>query len=334
MSLIDALSGVQDRVSASATSVGNLLKAAWKPPKASTGQKQSTDPAFQNNPDYIVMIKQAQDTATIGTKGQDVFIIGAAPKDFQVQQQADWKAPFGAGLLGTGTIADMVAVATGQRLLAQVFTLKVWQGSTNDIQFTVTMEFRTWSDSDADVMQPLRNLLGLTMPSVAADGFLQAPGPIITQEALTAVGATAAKGFVAVTKDVVGGIGGAFGSLTGSSYSSSSSTTNGASNFVATATKAAANVATDVGNTAKQMKDAVDKGTTNKCSITIGEWFHLDNIVITDVQYSIDGQRIGQAKRQPMSATATVSFVPMFALTVDDIPTLLGGRQVQVTITE
>lgn len=288
----------------------------------------TTDPTLTNaNRNYLVMIKQNMDIATVPGVGKTpMIVVGQVSQDFQIDQEVKWATPWGAGLAGDGLVGDILAVATGNRLVAQVATLQVWQGAGNDITFTLNFELRAWSDTSRDVMIPLQYLLAMSMPSLDSDGSLRSPGPILDSEALTYVGQAIPK--------VVKGIGSASLELGGNIIKSgvsavknafsgaTGSTTDGAAEAinVQQLSDSANKLKSEVGAVAK--KAELNRLMKNKISISIGQWFELDNVVITNVNHTLKPQMPGP-KGGLMAADVTVSFRPMFALTTDDIPTIL-----------
>ncbi len=132
----------------------------------------STDPAL-SNPNYTVIITQ---------EGKNpITVVGSAPKNFNIQQQATFSAPFAAGLSGIlgSTGSDVLAATNGTRLIGHSMTMQMWQGKGSDTDFQITFDLRTWSDPYLDVIAPLQKLLSLTMPGLTDQGFLTSPGPLL-----------------------------------------------------------------------------------------------------------------------------------------------------------
>lgn len=273
----------------------------------------STDPMLlRANRKYLVQITQAQDIATIGQQGQPIIVVGQAPEELTMDQQVNWKAPWGAGLAGDGTISDLLAVTMGTRLLSQVQTLQVWQGSGNDFDFTVQLEFRAWEDTDRDVMIPLQNLSAMAVPSVdPSTGWLRSPGPILDADAVKKIG----QGAVSVVSGIIETAESQAKKalIDGQGYS-----------------KAAVSTATAVGSFAgqklKAAKDELEALLKNKIEVRIGDWFRMSNVVITNVQHTLRPQQPGP-NGGVMSATAVVTFRPMFTLTTDDVKSILQTAQ-------
>jgi hypothetical protein len=269
----------------------------------------STDPMLvASNRKYLIQITQAQDIATVGTQGQPLIVIGQVPEELQMDQSVQWKAPWGAGLAGEGTVSDLLAVTMGSRLLAQVQTLQVWQGSGNDFDFTVIIEFRAWSDVDRDVMIPMQNLLAMSVPSVdPSTGWLRSPGPILDAAAVKAIG----QGAVSVVSDL----------LSTAQSTATKALTDGQGGFKA-AVSTIASVGSAAGQKLKTAKSELEQLLKNKVEVRIGDWFRMSNVVITNVQNTLKPQQPGP-NGGVMAGTSTVTFRPMFAITTDDIQSIL-----------
>lgn len=272
----------------------------------------STDPNLTNRK-YTVRIFQ---NATV--------VVGAVPETLEINQSAAWNAPWAGGV--SGTKGDMMAIAFGTRLVAQVLTLQVWQGGgNNDFDFTIQFELRAYADATRDVMIPLKTLLSMTMPSLNANGFLQAPGPQLTQKGLRDLGAGATAVAIETGKVVVeaakAGFAAASNVVTGKS-----SMTDGSVTSLSEAGSAAVDRIGTASKNAGLTRKGIEANMENKISIEIGDWFRLTNVVITDVRHTIKSQRPGPDDGTIMAADVVVSFRPMFTLTREDIDLILGTQ--------
>lgn len=264
----------------------------------------STDPNL-NNRNYTVMIKQSKGPT-------DLIVVGTVPQSFQIQQSVDWKAPWGAGLGGSGNIGDLIAV-TGNRLVAQIMTMQVWQGSGNDFEFTVQFELRAWSDPVRDVLDPLRSLLKMSLPSIGENGFLKSPGPVLSPEGIKIISGQFTQAVTEGSRQLKDKI--------------TSQTADGTRTALGVGVEAGKTTYETVSSASKTAgaasKRAIEENLTNKISIQIGQWFHLDNIIVTQVQHDIKGQTPDRKSGVIQSASVTVSFKPMFSLTADDVDGML-----------
>ena len=272
----------------------------------------STDPSLKNR-DYAVIIKQ-----THGSGGQDEVpfrvVVGAVPSSFQMAQNIEWNAPMGAGLLGDSKVADFMAAVKGNRLVGQVMTMQVWQGSRNDFEFTVTFELRAFSDPEKDVMEPLRTLLRMSLPKLDDTGWLKSPGAILEADGVAKLSERLTKVSVAVLEGGAEGIKTTVGMATGQTSAS-----DGLNKYVAIADK----TVKQVEDTGILRKKSVEDVLRNKISINIGRWFELNNVVITQVQHDIKGQTPNGDTGAVQAANVTIAFKPMFAITQEDVKTLL-----------
>ena len=274
--------------------------------------KMQTDPNLQNI-NYAVIIKQDQDAQQCLAPR---IVVGAMPQSFQVAQSSDWKAPWGAGLAGEGTMGDILAV-TGNRLVAQVLTMKVWQGSSDDFEFSVQFELRTWSDPEADVIQPIRTLLKMSMPSMSATGFLQSPGPILDAAAIEAIGGKLAKTATSILDS-------------SKKAASEAKTKDGTTDWVGMAVGVKNAAIKTVSDSGIAKKSFIESNLKNKISIQLGRWFYLNNVVITNVQHEIKAQTPEYNSGLVQQASVTVSFKPMFALTAEDVDMMLRAGKTAI----
>lgn len=291
-----------------------------------TGFKKgvTTDPTLtQGSRRFIVTIKQDQDTPVFKGLGRDpMVVVGQIAEDFTIDQDVRWDTPWGAGLIGDAGIANLLAL-TGTRLVSQVMTLQVWQGAGNDIDFTVSFELRAWSSTLNDVMIPLQYLLAMSMPSRSDNGFLRSPGPILDTESFAKMG----QGIPKAVSRVSSAAGEAFKEIAGAASSAvTGSMSDGATSALSVVSgnsPAMKNLSKTIGEELPSA-DSVSKNMKNKISISIGDWFTLENIVVVKVSHTLKPQMIA-GDGGLMSANVTVVFRPMFALTANDIPRILRG---------
>ncbi len=275
----------------------------------------STDP-YLRNPKYAVIISKH---SSVNSPDSMLTVVGSVPKAFQIDHATQWTAPWGAGLAGNGLAGNMMAVLMGNRLIAHAASLQVWQGSSDDTQFSVEFDLVAYSDPELDVMKPLRDLMSLVLPRVE-DGFLMSPGATIKSEALTKIGG---KIGTMVTSGLEASVAGVKAGI--DTFSSKPGLINGTAQAVSTALETSGKgVKKAIGESGLTSKNAIESEMENIIQVNIGDWFELDNAVITDVRHTLSSQLPGQTGGL-MHATVTISFRPMFALTVEDIPKLLNG---------
>jgi hypothetical protein len=247
---------------------------------------------------YLVIITQGADD---GKTASPKVVVGQVPTDFAMDQSTQWHTPWGAGIAGEGTIGNLLAL-TGNRFVTQVQTVKIWKGSQEDTSFTVDFELRAWSDPVRDVLDPLRVLVGMSLPTLGKDGFLSSPGPSISPESFDQMGDDFSKAMPKMIK-------GTFNAIT-SAYEKIKD-----GKFIAVVSDLKKEGQEALGKIAK--KGTLEGYMRNKISINVGGWFKLDNVVITQVSHTIKAQQTNAGL--PVSAKVTVHFTPVFALTTDDL---------------
>jgi len=271
----------------------------------------STDP-YLNNRDYAVVVTQQQDLN--GCK-RPIVVVGSVPTDVQVDQNITWRAPWASGL--SGNTGDLAAVATGNRLVAQVLTLQVWQAS-DEVAFTLTFDLRAYSSVERDVMQLVRNLWRMSVPSRNSVGFLIAPGPVLDADSMKELGFQIGTLGADVAASIGSGIANQFKNVTGTTVDGRSKLAGASESASATAK----DVTKKVNASGLLRKEAIESKLKNVISLSIGNWFYMNNVVIQNVQHTMKAQQPGVGGGV-MAASVTVTFKPMFTLTVDDIENLL-----------
>jgi hypothetical protein len=302
---------------ASAGDVKGILQSKFGGARQPTG---STDPHLKNR-NYAVIIRQKQQL----NGGVDRLVTGSVPASFQIEQSVDWKAPWGGGLVD-GAMGNILAMS-GNRLVAQVLTMQVWQGSGNDFEFTLQFELRAWSDPVRDVLDPLRTLLKMSMPGLKESGFLESPGPILDEEAVKAISGQFTKAGVSIAKATASGY-----QQGSESAAQGGSTIDGVGSFVSKVGGGLSGAAQagykEVGNSGIAKKKFIEDKLKHKISINIGQWFSLDNVVITRVSHDLKAQTPERNTGVIQAASVTIGFKPMFTLTSADVETMLkaGGQ--------
>lgn len=287
----------------------------------------STDP-MQYNENYIVHLSQDQDvTSNLGSQ-RPLDVFGLINQEVNMNITNEWKAPFGAGFLGEGTVGDLASMFLGTRLLAQVMTFQVWQGSSGDLDMNITFDFQTWSDPVADVLNPVKKLLSMSLPGIDQNGFLQSPGPRLDPKALSSV------------MNSIGTAASSAANAFASKYSESAptqTTTDGQSkllslgsglgNQISRIGAGASAAASSIQNSGIGRKAILEQAVRNKISIKIGRWFEMKNIIVVAVQpqFKCDTPEFSTGSIQ--SAEVTMTFRPMFAVTVEDINQMLIAGQ-------
>ena len=307
--------------------------------KAQPAQALSRDPYLQNRK-YTVLITKHN---AIHDRNAVLTIVGAVPKEFMVEHGSTWASPWGGGLMGKGFAGDLMAIMKGNRLLTQTLSLQVWQGSADDTSFSVAFDLIAYDDAELDVMKPLRDLMSLVLPRLdEATGFMLSPGATIKPSVLAALGSglgtLVGEGAAAVGAAIATGANKAL-ELTKSKLSSQGSDSidaqsrrmlNGeGSTFGGIARETADNSYAGASNAIAKsglgLKKTIEAQMENIIQVNIGDWFEMENCVITDVKHTLSSQLPGQ-DGGVLHATVSVTFRPMFALTDKDMDTLLRGK--------
>lgn len=121
---------------------------------------------MEENANYKVRIAQA------GGGQVEAYV----PETFQLAVTSQFGQPFGQGISNStvGTAAKMLGLGA---LTSQAMTAQVWEG-TQPIEITLELELVAESDPKAEVLEPIKKLLAMTMPSRGGSGFLlDPPGP-------------------------------------------------------------------------------------------------------------------------------------------------------------
>lgn len=247
---------------------------------------ESTDYSLRNRL-YSVIVRQDQGNYE-DDSGRPRVVVGSLPASFQIDQQVVYAPVWnGEGIIPTRL--QSIAAVMGKRAIAQIGTMQVWQGQ-GDLEFTLEFEFRAWSNPEKDVMQPIKNLLAMTLPFNRDNGLMQSPGAYLPPKAGKAL--------------VEGLLDGDFGALTS--------------------------------------KTAISEQMVHKVSLSIGRWLYFDNIFITGVQHTINGQtpfrglgtnyfsqggELAELEGVPQSASVVLSFRPAFMLTENDIDRMFADAQ-------
>lgn len=118
-----------------------------------------------SNPNYAVLI--VQDGLTVESHLPETFSLGVS---------SQFNQPFGQGI-SNGTVGTAFKMAGLGALTSQSMTAQVWEG-TQPIEMTLELEFVAESDPTSEVLDPIKDLMEMTMPSKGGSGFLlEPPGP-------------------------------------------------------------------------------------------------------------------------------------------------------------
>ena len=246
-----------------------------------------------NNPNYIVTIKQVPDPQNPSVEG--ITVVAPMPDTFDFDAASSYEAPYSQGLFGNGPIAQLGKLA-GLKLTTQAFTAQIWQGST-ETALRLTLEFHTETDPNLDVRTPILNLMKLTTPSIdPSSGLLTSPGPQLNFDQFVAVGTAAIKGGINAATAAYNKLSNAKTATMTSSGTTTPKTTPGSP------------------GQAQFWKSFL----RNQVSIRIGNYAFFDSVVITDVHKTYSHQ-IDALTNLPLHAKVDIQFKPLFLLVQSDL---------------
>ncbi len=267
-----------------------------------------------NNPNYLIIIKQTVDPANPGLPGP--VVIAPMPDSLAFDSSSEYETPFAQGLFGKSDVTQL-ASAAGIRLTTQALTAKIWQGSSeNDL--SLELDFHAETDPDVEVRQPILTLLKMATASIdTATGMLKAPGPRID---ITDTGKILSEGASTLANEasqVASALGSVFGLTKQGTLNSQTANLNGSS--------AASKPAANGGLGGSQFWKGVIR---NQISVQIGNYAFFDSVVIKNVQKTYSHQ-IDARTGLPMHAKVSIRFAPLFLVTQEDLDQIfrIQGRQ-------
>lgn len=287
------------------------------------------------DPAYCIVIQSARSSGLIS-------IIAPLPETFSTNTSSDYDTPF------TDGIAKMLSklpglseerAGLGLRMMGaatstQAMTMQVWQGSA-PMEFSIPMHFVLNTDSERDILTPLRQLMSLTLPSSGSfnslsdlanldittggtGGFLVSPGPKIKlKEGVQPLD---------VANRLTGGAAGAF--------ADSSNALTGAFNAGAAVLGTGADLArSGIDAIKNQDGDALMRGLMgldlfnlidieDNISLRIGNFMYFPSVVITDVS-SEHGVKLDAYSRKPIEISVTVTFRTFMTPKAEDLSSII-----------
>ena len=224
---------------------------------------------------------------------KDYAILARLPESFKLDVKSDWE-PLTSGISGMAfKAADLGAQALlGYTLKSQILSSQYWTGN-SPIDFSLPLQFKAFYNASKEVMNPIKDLMKSTLPTRGANNFLRPPGPNIMATSFQNV----LKAGVTVGKAAVNAAGHlAIGDVNGLKDA----------------------IASDLGKAGDQLGNLSSssfEGTN--IQLTIGKFFHINNLIITDV--SGDFKSIMSTDNTPMSGECTISFRTLYAFTANDL---------------
>lgn len=277
----------------------------------------------QGIPDYKVIIRSEREGSNKDGSKEVIEIVADVPEEFMFDVAAQYEAPFSSGLAPAGWERSNTALRMlGMSLTNQTMTAQVWQGNT-DVQFSLPLVFQAETDASKEVLEPIINLMKLTMPiEKERGGLLESPGPrwdlgkldaswnAIKSEATSQgtedVREAGVKGFKDISNSLLAldGVG-----IMQSAIGLSKTTRKGADQF------------------AKTFSKGMGAALVNKISLKIGRFLYFDSVVIE----SISQTSTAQPERNTgifMRSQVQVSFKTFMLPTQNDLESMYPYYQV------
>ena len=280
-------------------------------PGVSPGRLPSTTPELQYlggpqvNPNFCVTIN-----APAGDNGRGAVQVVASldgAQQLSLSAGSRYDAPFDQGLaeLVGGETAGTIARLFGIRTVTKSMTSQVWQGSEH-LCLTINLLFIAEEDAMTEVIQPIKSLMSLAMPSVDTDKFLSAPGPRVRFKTPEEGGVTL-DSFTGLFKNVLSAGAGALG-LGGPTQDS-----NG--NQIAIPS---------FKQSLEEFTGLFDQiGVDNPTSIGIGQFMMFKSVVVKNVEPVYE--QVFDPNGLPMVARVAITFETHQIPTVQDLDDVFPG---------
>lgn len=245
---------------------------------------------------------------------QNMLIEAWLPEQVTTDVTAEYEAPYAQGLNQAFPSLGALARFLGVNLTTQALTAQVWQGG-SFITIQLPLIFQAETSAALDVMDPIKKLYKLVMPSdPVGGGLLRAPGPRMDLKKL------ASNGLEAVSQTVSGG----FSALTEPSVAQGDMKDTG-STVASTLNRWVDKGANVADNTAKTVSSAIVNSVVNNISLYIGQFLYFPSVVITDVSPAYDV--ILANDKNPIRATVNVNFKTFYIPTDRDLDSMFPAAQ-------
>lgn len=269
------------------------------------------------NPAYEVLI---QSVNTRDPKNA-VIVRAPMPREFMFDTSSAYEAPFTRGLTGNSMIDSVVKLAGNFRLVNQVASMQVWQGS-QETELGMELEFHAIQDPFQEVRKPVVDLMKLVTPSTVGGtmwGALRSPGPKLDSLFKEA----AAAGLDVMSEATGFDIGSLFGMPreSGDIPEAAKVRTSNASDPTQTFTQASDTPAQaqEAQNTSTfGTRESVLQKIDDQISIRVGNIAFFDSCVITHVQKTYEAL-IDEQFGEPLYARVAIRFKPLFMIIQSDL---------------
>lgn len=285
-----------------------------------------------SNPAYQVLIQSVNSS----DPAESVSVRAPIPRNFLFDTSASFEAPFSRGLSGNSAVDTMLKVVGGARVINQMATAQIWQGS-SETELSLEIELHAENDPYKEVRLPVLQLMGLVTPSSvgnSATGILRAPGPKLDGILIDlASEATDLIGFDTGTEwlqSLKGNASKSTGDLPEGAEVSQGAANNSSQSFTQASNQSAGVQSTD--DKSYGTKDAALRNIQDQISIRIGNIAFFESCVITHVQKTYETM-IEETSLEPFYARVSIRFKPLFMILRHDLarifapPTPGGSRK-------
>lgn len=233
--------------------------------------------------------------------GKPGFTVEAwLPETLSTDIAATYDSPLAQGLNGMLPGIGAMARFIGLNLTSQALTTQVWQGG-GHIQFTLPLVFQAEHNAAAEVMEPIKQLMSLTLPKDEnGGGLLSAPGPHLDAKKLIRNGGAAL-------------LDQAKGTLKGM-YNPGAAIL-GASQFDKSQGEAM--------SLAQASSRAIVNSVKNNISLHLGQFMYFPSVIVKDVSPTFDV--VLSKDKNPIRATVNVNFETFYIPTSQDIEIMFPG---------
>lgn len=265
-------------------------------------------------------------TVHAGERG--VTVMAFLPENFSSSVSSDYDTPFAEGFIQNEGVKQGLRMA-GIATTTQIMSMQVWQGSA-PMEFSLPMQFLYDSDTEADVMGPLRSLMSLALPSSygstglslgsggignlsGVGGIMKSPGPKIRAKSGTTLrnigerSLEASEAGLEIGTEVAADVAGL-----------------GTSDILDTDISQANNAVQEkygdvfAGFNGFSLADVYDN-----ISLQIGNFMYFPSVVITDV--SSDYQiKLAKTTKKPIALVATVTFRTFVTPKAEDLANIIS----------
>lgn len=269
-----------------------------------------------SNPYYTVTITQ------YGDQKSPTIVRAYMPDDITFDFSSEFSTPF-AEIGGAIAAFNNATKAFGGKIGVNILSMQVWDGS-SPLELTLPLRFVAFTDTNSDVVEKIRRLTAMSIPSadtpgatnsqIASIGYLKSPGPRIKFGTSARSGEQAVDQAVATVKTTGAAAATAVTNL------ASNLTGQGLVDFLGSLVKASA-------NGINGLLELIE--IENRITVRLGAFSFLECVVIRGVgaAYNVKCDKNGNW----IDATVDVRMVTFLNPLTSDIPNLIGYGTAEFT---